>query len=34
MWEPWRTRPGTLLVLGHDMAILLRDDAPVYIAKR
>lgn len=34
MWALWRKRPGTLLVPGHDLPMVLEDDAPVFVGKR
>ncbi|MDE2515558.1 MAG: MBL fold metallo-hydrolase [Rhodospirillales bacterium] len=34
MWELWRRRPGTLLVPGHDMPMVLEDGKPVFLGKR
>ncbi|MDE2006739.1 MAG: MBL fold metallo-hydrolase [Rhodospirillales bacterium] len=34
MWELWTKRPGTLLVPGHDLPMLLEDGKPVYVGKR
>jgi glyoxylase-like metal-dependent hydrolase (beta-lactamase superfamily II) len=34
IWELWRRRPGTLLVPGHDIPMLLRDGQPVYVEAR
>ncbi len=34
MWALWRKRPGTLLVPGHDLPMVLQDDRPVFIGKR
>ena len=34
IWALWRRRPGTLLVPGHDIPMLLRDGQPSYIAGR
>jgi glyoxylase-like metal-dependent hydrolase (beta-lactamase superfamily II) len=34
MWEFWRQRPGTLLVPGHDLPMVLEDDKPVFVGKR
>jgi hypothetical protein len=34
MWALWRKRPGTLLVPGHDLPMLLEDDKPVFVGKR
>jgi N-acyl homoserine lactone hydrolase len=34
MWTLWRQRPGTLLVPGHDLPMVLEDGAPVFVGKR
>lgn len=34
MWTLWRARPGTLLVPGHDLPMVLENDAPVFVGKR
>jgi hypothetical protein len=34
MWELWQRRADTLLVPGHDMPMVLRDGAPVFVGKR
>jgi N-acyl homoserine lactone hydrolase len=34
MWVLWRKRPGTLLVPGHDLPMVLEDDKPVFVGKR
>jgi glyoxylase-like metal-dependent hydrolase (beta-lactamase superfamily II) len=34
IWELWRRRPGTLLVPGHDVPMLLEGGKPVYIGER
>jgi hypothetical protein len=34
IWSLWRRRPETLLVPGHDIPMVLRDDRPVYIEGR
>ncbi len=34
MWELWRRRPGTLLVPGHDLPMVLRDGRPEFVGKR
>jgi len=34
MWDLWRRRPGTLLVPGHDLPMVLEDDKPVFVGKR
>lgn len=34
MWELWRNKPGTILVPGHDVPMLLAADKPVYIGER
>jgi len=34
IWELWRRRPGTILVPGHDMPMVLEDDEPQYVGER
>jgi glyoxylase-like metal-dependent hydrolase (beta-lactamase superfamily II) len=34
IWTLWRRKPGTLLVPGHDIPMLLREGRPVYIEGR
>lgn len=34
IWELWRKRPGTVLVPGHDIPMILDDGAPRYLADR
>ncbi len=34
MWDIWRRRPGTLLVPGHDLPMVLENDRPVFVGKR
>ena len=34
MWVLWRARPGTLLVPGHDLPMVLEDGKPVFVGKR
>jgi len=34
MWALWRQRPGTLLVPGHDLPMMLDDGQPVFVGKR
>ncbi len=34
MWTLWRRRPGTLLVPGHDLPMVLEGGKPVYVGKR
>jgi len=34
MWTLWRKRPGTLLVPGHDLPMVLEDGKPVFVGKR
>jgi N-acyl homoserine lactone hydrolase len=34
IWEMWRRRPGTILVPGHDVPMVLEDGEPRYIDKR
>lgn len=34
IWSLWRARPGTILVPGHDLPMMLDDGSPRYIARR
>ncbi|MDQ2801405.1 MAG: MBL fold metallo-hydrolase [Pseudomonadota bacterium] len=34
MWELWRQRPGTLLVPGHDLPMVLENGRPVFVGTR
>ena len=34
MWEMWARRPGTLLVPGHDLPMVLRDGRPEFVGRR
>jgi glyoxylase-like metal-dependent hydrolase (beta-lactamase superfamily II) len=34
IWEFWRRRPGTVLVPGHDMPMVLDGGKPKYLGKR
>jgi len=34
MWAIWRERPGTLLVPGHDLPMVLQDGKPVFVGQR
>lgn len=34
IWQLWRKRPGTILVPGHDVPMILADDVPTYVAPR
>jgi glyoxylase-like metal-dependent hydrolase (beta-lactamase superfamily II) len=34
MWTLWRKRPGTLLVPGHDLPMVLQDGEPVFVGTR
>ncbi len=34
MWTLWRQRPGTLLVPGHDLPMLLEDGKLVFVGQR
>ncbi len=34
IWTLWRKRPGTVLVPGHDVPMMLENGAPVYLAPR
>ena len=34
IWRLWRQRPGTLLVPGHDLPMVIEDGAPRYVGSR
>lgn len=34
MWDIWRRRPGTLLVPGHDLPMVLENGRPAFVGKR
>ncbi len=34
IWHLWRQRPGTLLVPGHDLPMVLDGDEPRYVGRR
>jgi N-acyl homoserine lactone hydrolase len=34
IWTLWRQRPGTVLVPGHDLPMVLDNDAPMYLGQR
>ena len=34
IWQMWRRRPGSILIPGHDLPMLLEDGVPRYIGKR
>lgn len=34
MWELWRKKPGSILVPGHDVPMVLADGKPKYIGER
>ena len=34
IWRRWRARPGTVLVPGHDLPMVLADGAPRYLGER
>ena len=34
IWKLWRTRPGNILVPGHDVPMMLEDGKPKYLDKR
>jgi glyoxylase-like metal-dependent hydrolase (beta-lactamase superfamily II) len=34
MWELWRKKPGTIVVPGHDVPMVLEDGKPAYIGER
>ena len=34
IWEVWRRRPGSLLVPGHDMPMVIADGRPEYVGRR
>jgi glyoxylase-like metal-dependent hydrolase (beta-lactamase superfamily II) len=34
IWELWRKKPGTVLIPGHDVPMVLKDGQPSYIGER
>lgn len=34
IWDMWRRRPGSLLVPGHDVPMVVEDGAPRYVGRR
>lgn len=34
IWKLWRRRPGTVLVPGHDLPMIIEDGVPRYVGKR
>jgi glyoxylase-like metal-dependent hydrolase (beta-lactamase superfamily II) len=34
IWTLWRSRPGTMLVPGHDLPMQLKDSQPAYLGHR
>lgn len=34
MWRLWRQKPGTVLVPGHDLPMVLKDDKPTFLGER
>jgi N-acyl homoserine lactone hydrolase len=34
IWELWKRKPGTILIPGHDIPMILEKGEPKYIAKR
>lgn len=34
IWELWKDKPGTILVPGHDVPMVLQDGKPAYIGER
>ncbi|MFM9849609.1 MAG: MBL fold metallo-hydrolase [Hyphomicrobiaceae bacterium] len=34
IWEIWKDKPGTILVPGHDVPMVLQDGKPAYIGER
>ncbi len=34
MWTLWRKRPGTLLVPGHDLPMVLDEGKPIFVGER
>lgn len=34
IWRRWRERPGTVVVPGHDLPMVLVDDRPQYLGRR
>jgi len=33
-WTLWKRRPGNIVVPGHDIAMVLENEKPRYLAKR
>jgi glyoxylase-like metal-dependent hydrolase (beta-lactamase superfamily II) len=34
IWEVWRRRPGTVLIPGHDLPMIIENGEPRYLARR
>jgi N-acyl homoserine lactone hydrolase len=34
IWKMWRMRPGSIVVPGHDLQMVLDGDRPQYLGKR
>jgi glyoxylase-like metal-dependent hydrolase (beta-lactamase superfamily II) len=34
IWELWSRRPGTVLIPGHDVPMVLQDGKPTYVGER
>jgi N-acyl homoserine lactone hydrolase len=34
LWDMWAVKPGTILVPGHDMPMVLKDSIPTYLSTR
>lgn len=34
IWKLWRQRPGNVVIPGHDVPMVLKDDVPVFMAER
>ena len=34
IWKAWRMRPGSIVVPGHDLPMVLDGDRPQYLGKR
>ena len=34
IWSLWRSRPGNIVIPGHDIPMVLKEGRPEYLAKR
>jgi N-acyl homoserine lactone hydrolase len=34
IWELWRKRPGNIVIPGHDVPMILKDDQPTFMTER